>query len=155
MNTEKKIIGLIGVATIAILIGGVFFLTKSENPSVPESEIVARNGLHWHPTLKIYIKGEPEKIPKNLGIAGQIHQEIHTHDESGTIHMEMKGLVTKDETKLSNFFRVWGKDFTSNKLFDKINGPEGTVKMRVNGQDNKDFENYLMKDKDSIEVRYE
>ena len=69
--------------------------------------------------------------------------------------MEMQGVVIKDDTKLAYFFRVWGKDFNSTKLFDKTNGPDGTVKMMVNGQENKEFENYLMKDSDRIEVRYE
>jgi hypothetical protein len=158
MSTEKKIIGLIGLATIAILAGGVFFLTKSENPSVPESEIVERNGLHWHPKLTVTIKGKKQEIPANLGMSGQIHQELHTHDQDakdGVIHMEMKGIVTKDETKIGNFFRIWGKEFTSTKIFDKTNGAEGMVKMIVNGKENKDFENYLMKDSDRIEIKYE
>ena len=69
--------------------------------------------------------------------------------------MEMKGVVTKDETKLGNFFRIWGKEFSSTQIFDKINGAEGTLKMTLNGQKSKDFENYLMKDGDNIEIRYE
>ena len=80
LSGEQKVIGGIGLLTLVILVGGVFFLSKGENPSVPESEIVARNGLHWHPKLSIYIKGKKQEIPANLGIAGQIHQEIHTHE---------------------------------------------------------------------------
>jgi len=157
ISAETKIIGGIGLLTLAILVGGVFFLSKSENPSVPESEIVERNGFHWHPKLTVTIKGRKQEIPGNLGIAA-VHQEIHTHDQDardGVIHMEMKGVVTKEETKLKNFFRVWGKEFTSTKIFDKTNGPEGRVKMLVNGEANTDFENYLMKDKDVIEISYE
>ena len=87
-----------------------------------------------------------------------MHQEIHTHDQDakdGVIHMEMKGVVTKDETKLKNFFRVWGKEFSSTQIFDKKNGEEGKVKMMVNGKENIDFENYQMRDGDNIEIRYE
>lgn len=155
LSGETKVIGGIGLLTLAILVGGVFFLSKTESPSVPDSEIVERNGLHWHPKLKVTIKGKKQEIPAALGLAGQIHQELHTHDKDGVIHMEMKGIVTKDETKLSNFFRVWGKEFNSTQIFDKTNGTEGTVKMIVNGKENKDFENYLMKDGDNIEIRYE
>ena len=157
MSTEKKIIGLIGLATIAILVGGVFFLSKSENPSVPESEIVERNGLHWHPKLTVTIKGQRQEIPANLGI-GAVHQKMHTHDQDakdGIIHMEIQGVVSKEDTKLGNFFRIWGKEFTSTKILDKTNGPDGKVKMLVNGKENTDFENYLMKDSDKIEIKYE
>lgn len=157
MSTEKKVIGSIALATILILVGGIFILTKTQNPNVPEDQIVARQGLHWHPRVAVSIKGEMQEVPANLGL-GAVHSKIHTHDtdnKQGVIHMEMKGLVVKEDTKLSHFFRVWGKEFNSNKLFDKTNGSDGTVKMTVNGQENTEFENYLMKDGDRIEIKYE
>jgi len=156
MSTNTKIIGGIIVATIVILVGGIVLVSKqsSQEISIPEDQIISRNGLHWHPELTIYIKGERQEITPNIGIGG-VHQPIHTHDNSGTLHLEVSGLVTKDETALGRFFRIWGKEFNSNCIFDKCNGSEGTVKMTVNGQENTEFENYLMRDGDKIEVRYE
>ena len=157
MSTEKKIIGLIGLVTIVILVGAVFFLTKSENLNVPEDQIVARRGLHWHPKLTVIIKGQKQEIPANLALS-PVMGKMHTHDKDnkeGVIHLEVQGVVTKDDTKLGKFFQLWGKDFNSTKLFDKTNSPDGTVKMTVNGQENTDYENYLMKDGDNIEVKYE
>lgn len=157
MNAETKIIGGIGILTLVILVGGVFLFSgqQTQEISVPEDQIVARQGLHWHPQVEIYIKGKKQGIPANIGIAGSIHKELHTHEKDGIIHMEMEGLVTKDETRLGNFFKIWGKEFSKDQLFDKKNGQEGTVKAFVNGQDNYDFENYLMKDRDKIGIRYE
>lgn len=157
MSGESKVIGGIALATLIILVGGIFLLTKSENPNVPEDQIVVRAGLHWHPKVTVTIKGEKQEVPANLGL-GAVHSKIHTHDQDnkeGVIHMEMQGIVTKDNTRLAGFFQVWGKEFNSDKLFDKNNGPDGTVKMFVNGQENKEFENYLMKDGDKIEIKYE
>lgn len=155
MSTDAKIIGGIIVGTILILATGVFFLTKQETkPNVPEDQIVSKNGLHWHPKLSIVVKGQQQEISKDIGI-GAVHQELHTHDTSGTIHMEMKGLITKDETRLKNFFQIWGKIFSKECIFDSCNGGEGTVKMFVNGRENGEFENYQMRDGDNIEVRYE
>lgn len=157
MSGEAKVIGGITLATIIILVGGVFLLTKSENPNVPEDQIVVRAGLHWHPKVTVTIKGEKQEIPANLGI-GAVHSKIHTHDtdnKQGVIHMEIKGIVTKDDTRLARFFQVWGKEFNANKLFDKTSGSDGTVKMLVNGQENKEFENYKMRDGDNIEIKYE
>jgi hypothetical protein len=157
MTTEHKVIGVIGLLTIAILAGGVFFMSRDTASSVPEGELIARNGLHWHPKVAVTTKGQNQEIPANLGM-GAVHGKIHTHDQDnkeGVVHMEMQGVVTKDDTRLGRFFQVWGKELTSTKLFDKTNGPEGTIKMTVNGKENTEFENYLMKDGDKIEISYE
>ncbi|MBI2020853.1 hypothetical protein HYS94_05600 [Candidatus Daviesbacteria bacterium] len=124
---------------------------------MPEDQIISRKGIHWHPRLSIYIKGEKQEIPADFGL-GAVHSPIHTHaadSKEGILHMELNGLVTKDETKLSKWFQLWGKQFNSNCIFDKCNGEEGMVSLRVNGQENKEFENYLMKDGDNIEIKYE
>ncbi len=169
MTTEKKVIGGIALLTIAILVGGVFFLSASSNQStsgnsnnnsdtsVPESEIVVRNGMHWHPKLSIYINGEKQPFTNGIGLNGAVHNPIHTHDDADKdiVHMEFQGVVSKEDTKLSNFFKIWGKDFSSTQIFDKKNGEEGTVKMMVNGKENTEFQNYMMKDGDNIEIRYE
>lgn len=157
MTTEKKVIGGIALLTISILIGGVFFLSKGSESSVPPDQVVANNGLHWHPKLTIIIKGQKQELPANIGL-GAVHQKIHTHDtdaKDGVVHIEAQGVVTKDDTKLGNFFRIWGKDFNSTTILDKKNGQDGTVKMLVNGKENTEFENYMMKEGDNIEIRYE
>ena len=154
MKTETKIILIGGILTVLLLAGGIFLLSKGENANVPEDQIISRRGIHWHPVLTILIKGEKQEVAASIGIGG-VHQPIHTHDNSGTLHLEIQGLVTKDETTLGRFFRIWGKEFNSNCIFDKCNGSEGQVKMVVNGEKNKEFENYQMKDGDNIEIRYE
>ena|SRR3989338_980462 len=158
---NKKIVSLFkrslgGFIIVIVVIGVIWMLSKQSR--IPEDEIVSRNGLHWHPKLTIIIDGKPQEMPANIGIDATVHQELHTHDkdvEDGTIHMEMEGLVTKDETKLGNFFKIWKKEFNATQIFDKKNGQGGSVKMMVNGKENKEFENYLMKDNDTIEIRYE
>lgn len=155
MTTENKIIigGL--VATIIGVIWVAILLSDNSTQPTPNKDLVASSGLHWHPQLTITIDGKKQEIPANIGIAGSIHKELHTHETDGIIHMEMAGLVTKDETRLGDFFKIWGKGFSRDQIFDKKNGEEGTVKMFVNGQDNYNFENYEMKDGDNIEIRYE
>lgn len=143
----------VGLLVIFGLFGGGYWYYKSL-PEILREDIISRQGLHWHPELAIYIKGQKQEIPADIGI-GAIHKPIHTHDSTGTIHMEMEGLVTKEDSKLSKFFEIWDKTFNSSCILEFCNGSEGTVKMTVNGQENKDYENYLMKDKDKIEIRYE
>ena len=158
MTTEQKIIGGIGLATVIIVAGGAVFFTKDPASSVPKDQLIASTGIHWHPTVTVTIKDKAQAIPANLGIGAAAHQKIHTHDtdaKEGVVHLEAQGVVTKDDTRLGKFFSVWGKDFASTKLFDKTNGPDGKVKMLVNGKENTEYENYLMKDGDKIEIQYE
>ncbi len=152
MTTETKIIGGIALATILIIGAGVFLSTKQG--ALPESEVLSEKAIHWHPKLTIKINGKTQEIPKDIGI-GAVHQEIHTHDKDGVIHMEMSGPVTKEEAKLGNFFRIWGKTFSSNCIFDYCNGKEKKVIMLVNGKEHMDYENYIMNDSDKIEIKYE
>lgn len=136
--------------------GGVgFFLwySKTHLPA-PQEELISGDGLHWHAKLTIVIKGKNQEIPSNIGI-GVVHAPIHTHDTTGTIHMEMDGRVTKDMVKLGKFFKVWDKRLTSECIFDFCNGSEGSVKISVNEKENMEFGEYMMQDGDTIEIRYE
>ena len=69
-----------------------------------------------------------------------------THEDMPIIHMEFSKRVSKEDTRLGNFFKIWGKGFME---FGS------TVTMSVNGTQNTELENYEMKDGDKIELRYE
>lgn len=158
MTTEHKVIGGIGLVTLIVLGGGIFFLSKGDSSSsIPKDQIVAESGMHWHPKVTVYIKGEKQPFSNGIGLNGSVHNPVHTHDDANQdiVHMEFEGLVKKEDTKLAKFFQIWGKEFSSAQIFDKKNGPEGTVKMTVNGKENTEFENYLMKDGDQIEIKFE
>lgn len=141
-------------------------MTNSQKP-LNQSDVISESGIHWHPELAIYIKGQQQEIPADIGIGKQYASskwydsmmdmtDFHTHDTSGTLHWEvMAGPVTKEHVMLKAFFDVWGKTFNAKQIFDYKNGPDGNVKMTVNGQPNNEFENYQVKDKDKIVIRYE
>jgi hypothetical protein len=143
----------IGCAVVVAVIGGIVWLA-SKSPSPSEEDILARGGLHWHPELSIYIKGERQDIPANIGL-GVTHNPIHTHDDTGIIHLEFSGIVKKNDTRLAKFFEVWGKRFDNSCIFTYCTGEEGTLRMRVNDEENTEFGQYLMQDGDKIEIRFE
>lgn len=142
----KKIISWgLGGGLAVLLIGIIWYIAT--RPPIPESDIVSRTGFHWHPELAIYIKGEKQEIPVNIGI-GAVHQPIHTHEDSdqGIIHMEFQGLTLKQGATLGQFFKNWGKDMRSFGA---------NMKMFVNGEENAEYENYVMRDRDKIELRFD
>lgn len=130
------------------LISGIIGLSVwyvVSQPKISENEIISRNGIHWHSNLEVYVKGVRQDIPADIGI-GAVHQPMHTHAGDNTIHLEFSGLTTKKDLKLGNFFKNWGRDFRS----------FGTpASMTVNGKENTELENYVMKDNDRIEIKYE
>lgn len=147
----------IGGLILIVLLFGASWWSKSTQSKDPN--IIATNGIHWHPTLEILVKGVKQAIPANLGIGQQYVSKstydssmnmtaLHTHDDAdqGIIHLEFGGLVKKEDTKLGNLFSLWGKD---------INTFSEKVTMTVNGAPNTDLGNYEMKDGDKIILNYE
>ncbi len=148
--TMKNALLIVGI--IVILFGGSIWWSKSLQKSDPE--IISRNGLHWHPVLTIYVKNEKQAIPANIGIGPQYSSlpmgmaPVHTHDDAanGVVHLEFSSIVRKDDIRLEQLFKSWGKD---------MNSFGSNLRMVVNGFDNTELGNYEMKDGDKIELRYE
>ncbi|TAJ15961.1 hypothetical protein EPO56_00375 [Patescibacteria group bacterium] len=136
-----KNILIVGFVVLALL-GGMWWSQTLEKTA---NDTVTTNGLHSHPELEIYVKGEKIDIPQNLGL-GAVHSPIHTHDDVPIIHLEFSGVVTERDMKLAEFFKVWGKD---------INSFGSDIQMTVNGENNTEFGNYVMKNGDKIVLRYE
>ncbi|TSC75536.1 MAG: hypothetical protein G01um101430_378 [Parcubacteria group bacterium Gr01-1014_30] len=152
-KTAKKAGVVLLVLAALLLFGGGWYLVSKVEPA-EKSDIVSRTPIHWHPELKIKILGEYQEIPANIGI-GIVHQTLHTHDPDGIIHIEPTGLVRENDIKLGRFFEIWGKTFNESCIFEYCSGPQGQVKMFVNGEPNFDFENYIMRDGDRIEIIFE
>lgn len=146
---------LIGTVLVLLLLIGATWWSKSLQSNDPD--VITRSGVHWHPQLTIYVKDEKWEIPANIGVGIQNASKptydpsmrmtaMHTHEPDGTIHLEFPGIVKREDTKLGNFFDIWGED---------IMEFGSSITMTVNGETNTDIGNYEMKDGDKIELRYE
>lgn len=143
-----------GLVAALLIVGGIAWLRTSENN---DPSIIARNGLHWHPTLEIYVRGEKIEIPGDIGVgpeyagmptydAAMRMTAMHTHDDVPVIHLEFPGLVRKDDITLGQFFTIWGKDMRSFGA---------NMRMTVNGVESTELENYVMKEGDVITLQYD
>src|SRR3989344_5256385 len=132
-------------AVVILVIASIFILPSPKVIDPNDPNVVATNGLHWHPQLAIYVKGEKIEIPQNIGI-GAVHQPMHTHDDLPIIHLEFPALVRTQDIMLGRFFEIWGKDMRS---FGS------NMRMMVNGGENTEYENYIMGDGDKIELHYD
>ena len=138
---------------------------NNANTGNTNSNNVPQQPIHWHPKLKIVIKGEGQFIPQGIGInignnidnqiSGMRMSPTHTHESDGTIHLENNKPWQKPETlTLGYFFKVWGRNFNSSCIFEYCNNENGTLAMTVDGQTNYEFDKYFMHDKDEIVIEF-
>jgi len=99
--------------------------------------------LHIHPQLTVTVDGSSETIPANTGIVRGCMAETHTHDTTGTIHVE--AIDTEKKLTLGQFFAVWGKPL----MRDGYN-----VEVKVDGAVIVDSESTIFRDKQKIEITY-
>ena len=134
-----------------LFIGGSWFARGSDEV------VISRSGIHWHPRIEIIVGGEKLEIPENIGIGPQYGgmptyepsmrmTAMHTHERDGVVHLEFPGRVTKNDTRLQNFFRIWGKDPSA---FGAL------ASVTINDREDADFMNHALHDGDMIVMRYQ
>jgi hypothetical protein len=99
--------------------------------------------FHVHSHLQIYVDGIQKLVPYGIGIVPPLEVQssngekfagggkaiywLHTHDESGIVHIESP---VKRTFTLGNFFDIWGQKLNSGQV-----GPDkGNVTAFVNGK---------------------
>ena len=87
--------------------------------------------LHSHQHIKVYIKGKTIQVPSGIGNPPQFITTIHTHDNSGEIHIESPTVQT---FTLGQFFDTWGVKFDSKCLGSYCEDQQNSVKVFVDGK---------------------
>lgn len=154
----------IGLSVLAI-IAGVWGYARSQNKTGPADnfdtygqvacinpELPVPDELHFHPHLVILLEGKQEIIPADIGIDEHCHRILHTHDKSGTIHIEPN---VADTFYLGDFFSVWGKTFNQNQILDKKVDSNHRILMTVNGAVNREYENLVLAEGQEIRIEYQ
>ncbi|MFE4468070.1 hypothetical protein ACFRFH_04555 [Leifsonia sp. NPDC056824] len=92
------------------------------------------SALHIHQHLTVTVDGAPVAVPAGIGIdeAQQRISPIHTHDESGIIHVESAEVRT---FTLGQVFDEWGQKLGPGQVGAYRDGVDGqTVTVFVNGK---------------------
>lgn len=151
------IIGFIILSFVVIII--LVFKSSSSSPSLKTNRELAltcttdmATQFHIHPHLAIFINGQKQEISVNIGIKPNCMNSLHTHDNSGIIHVESP---EKRDFTLADFFAVWDKVYNKDQIFDYKVDDNHVIRQTVNGQDVQDYENTILKDKDEIIIYYE
>jgi hypothetical protein len=93
---------------------------------------------HIHAHLDVYVNGNKEPVPADIGIGSTYSAPLHTHDptvtttsDSATIHVEAP---TDQAYTLGQFFDVWGVRLTSSCLGGYCTSGNETLQAFVDGK---------------------
>jgi hypothetical protein len=87
---------------------------------------------HVHVELSIYIHGQQETVPAQIGLTPELFAPLHTHDTSGTLHVES---ASPYQFTLGQFFDVWGVRFTSSCIGGYCSSGQDQLRVYVDGQE--------------------
>lgn len=144
----KKFI-FIAIIALSLLI----FAEKINRQKVFSKCVVHENysSTHTHTLLTITQDGKKIGIPKNLGITTKCMHPLHTHDETGLIHMEYPTHFT---FYLGDFFDLMGIVFSDDQVGAIKKNDGYAITLSVNGKIIKrNFRKIQLIDKDKIDLK--
>ncbi|OGZ71501.1 MAG: hypothetical protein A2904_01810 [Candidatus Staskawiczbacteria bacterium RIFCSPLOWO2_01_FULL_33_9] len=150
------IVGIV-IVSIVVLFGVVFYQNKPFSSKTNREVALTcttdmATQFHIHPNLEIIINGQRQEIPANIGINDGCMNSLHTHDNSGKIHVEAP---EKRDFTLSDFFAVWNKTYNKDQIFDYKVDETHIIRETLNGKETQDYENTVLYDEDKIIIFYE
>jgi hypothetical protein len=98
----------------------------------PESPVV----MHEHSNLQLFVHGGSQPVPTDIGIDTSDDPayiaSLHTHDDSGTVHMESSQSRT---FTLGEFFDIWGVRLSASCMGAYCNDAENRLQVFVDGEE--------------------
>ena len=119
-------------------------------PAMPKEEFAQ----HIHQHLTIAVRGNPVTVPAGIGINQFVRyiSPIHTHDSTGTIHIESASVET---FTLGQFFDVWGVRLTADCIGGYCRKAGEALQVTSDGAPVKDPRALPLHDKQEIQIQFE
>ncbi|MFY9869263.1 MAG: hypothetical protein WAK17_06060 [Candidatus Nitrosopolaris sp.] len=141
----KKLITIVGI--IAIIAGVGVYAAMTPHAILPAVRAIdsigcnsmEQSAFHVHSHLDIIINAVYFLVPSQIGIPSNCFYWLHTHDESGKIHIEASML--RDFT-LGQFFDIWGKKLSNDQIFNYVTNANNPLNVYINGTKVPDGTNY-------------
>lgn len=129
---------IIGVIVAIALVIGLAVTTikvpSKANAIAPidgiECNSMEQSIFHIHAHLDIFINGQNYTVPALIGITNSCLYWLHTHDETGIIHIESPVNRT---FSLGQFFDIWKQKFSNNQIFNNTANSTNPLNIYVNG----------------------
>lgn len=85
--------------------------------------------MHEHANVQVFVHGEQQDVPTDIGVGDDI-VSLHTHEPSGTVHMESQSIYP---FTLGEFFDVWGVRLNETCLGGHCEDDESTLRVFESG----------------------
>ena len=164
-NTGYVVLSVLGVA-ICIL----FLLMSQSTPELNAQESIANKTsnkiiMHIHANLSVTVNGKSLIVPNGIGINSSLWKDhsldrfgtgqnanifglitpamspLHTHDSSGTIHVES---TEYRNYTLGQFLNIWGIPLQGSK-----------INLLTDGNSTENYDNYILKDGEKMILKIE
>lgn len=111
-------------------------------------------GYHIHAHLDIFVDSNTLNVPPLVGITDSYFYWLHTHDQSGIIHIESP--IKRDFT-IGQFLDIWNKKYGVKQIFNKPITDNKNLSVYVNGnlvENGTNFNGIVFHPHDEIVVAY-
>jgi hypothetical protein len=149
----RLVISIVVAVTSLIAAGvgfGLYLATAQQKSPSAAPTALAVDGIqcntneqllfHIHAHLDIFVNGQHMYIPPQIGIIpGKCIYWLHTHDETGIIHIESP---IKSDFTLGQFFDLWKSKLNNSQGFDNIFNGKDVPTVYINGSKVPSGKNY-------------
>jgi len=126
---------------------------RRQGANVPTMMQTMSSSVHFHPLIKVFVNGRQMALPANIGIDpnvdGMQMAGLHTHDTSGTIHVEGVAQAT-----LGQFFAIWGVPFSASQLGPYHSRAPAGVRVWVDGKPSSAYGALRLTDRQRVVVSF-
>ncbi len=146
---------IIAAVVLLIIFGGYYLIIKPLNDFKPYTS----GFIHWHANYEVYLCGERQDFTKGYDFEedhiGTL--QLHTHNDN-VIHIEDK-VQKKEDIAIGHFFDNIRIPFSETQIMNKKNGDlcsdgkTGKVHMYINGVENFEFRNFILRKCDSSNIK--
>ena len=140
-NTRSIILIVVISLIVTSIVFGLYLATAQQNSPSRAPTPLAVDGIqcnaneqflsHIHTHLDILVNGQHMYIPPQIGIIpDKCIYWLHTHDETGIIHIESP---IKGDFALGQFFDLWKRKLNNSQGFDNVFNGKDVPIVYING----------------------
>src|SRR5215467_7124836 len=140
----SKLIAVISVCVLIAIVGSIAIYYAREHAAALTIDGIGCNSMeqfamHIHAHIDIIINGAYFLVPSQIGIPSNCFYWLHTHDESGIVHIEAP---THRDFTLGQFFDIWNKKLSNDQIFKYVASANNPLNVYINGTKVPDGTNY-------------
>jgi len=131
------------------------FNCTSMDPFICTPLPAGNNYVEFHPYLSIFINGQPQTIPANIGVnldkSGNVISFLPVHTRENTGKLEVDSPFVR-YFHLQDFFDSWGQPFDSTHILGYHTSPDHPLHMTVGAQPRTDYGSFVLHDGQDIVI---